>query len=379
MRIVILGGGFGGLNTALRLGEKMRESNHEVVLIADKSNFIFRPSLLWVPFGQRKIEDISFLLAPTLDKAGVKFIQKQVSKIMPRENRIVFHDQSALDYDYAVIATGAFPDYAKIEGLRGNTSSIYFAEDALKTKLEIESLDSQKPIIIGVAQGNPSSWMSYEFLFELDAYLKQKRRNPSITYFTYEKDLLNHGGKNVTEILKTHMQEKGIAYHCDVNLQKVDEENLFFSNGVAIPYGFSLILPPYKGAEFIFSSKELNHQNGLITVNTFLQSVQWENIYVVGDANLLPNQQVIKTGRAAELQGHIAAENILLRLKGKSQTKEYEDSLLGLMELGTNGGMFVFRYPNSKSSSSIMEWAMDGTVPHLMKIAFEKYYLWKLR
>ncbi len=379
MRIVILGGGFGGLNTALWLGEKLKDSYHEVVLIADKANFIFRPSLIWVPFGQRTIEDISFPLAPTLDKAGVKFIEKQVSEIRPRENRIVLKDQSTLDYDYAVIATGGFPDYAKIEGLRGNTSSIYYAEDALKTKLEIEGLDSQKPVIIGVAQGNPSSWMSYEFLFELDAYLKQKRLNPSITFFTYEEDLFNQAGENGTDILKTHMQEKGIAYHCNVNLQRVDEEKVFFSNGLYIPYGFSLILPPYKGAEFIFSSKDLNHQNGLITVNPFLQSVQWENIYVVGDANLLPNQQIMKNGRAAELQGQVAAENIFLRLKGKSQNKEYEDSLLGVMELGTDGGMFVIRYPHSISSSSVIEWAMDGTIPHLMKMAFEKYYLWKLR
>ncbi|KON86571.1 hypothetical protein AF332_06880 [Sporosarcina globispora] len=70
-------------------------------------------------------------------------------------------------------------------------------------------------------------------------------------------------------------------------------------------------MPPYKGKEFIFSSKDLEHENGIIPVNETLQSVQWKNIYVVGDAN---NIKGTKTGRAAELQGVLAAENIIQQM-----------------------------------------------------------------
>ncbi|MMZ65245.1 hypothetical protein D1872_276400 [compost metagenome] len=87
---------------------------------------------------------------------------------------------------------------------------------------------------------------------------------------------------------------------------------------------------------------------------------------------------IIKNGRAAELQGQVAAENIYFQIQGKTQQKEYQNSLLGLMELGTDGGMFMIKYPTSKLSSSFIEWASDGAIPHLLKIAFEKYYLWKL-
>lgn len=378
MQIVILGGGFGGLNTALWLGEKLQDSNHEVILVADKPSFLFRPSLIWVPFGQRKIDDISIPLSPALQKAGVQFIKNKVTQILPKENKVAFQDQTTLNYDFLVIATGGFPYYEKIEGLKGNTLSIYDTEGALKTKKRVEYLKSGDPVVIGVAQGNPSPGMSYEFLFELDAYLKHKKIQSSITYFTYEQELFDHTGKKVTKLLKKHMQEKQIPHHCNVSLEKVDATQVYLSNGISVPYSFSLILPPYKGADYIFASKNLDHKNGLIPVNSYLQSIQWENIYAVGDTNIILDMPIIKNGRAAELQGQVAAENIYFQIQGKTQQKEYQNSLLGLMELGTDGGMFMIKYPTSKLSSSFIEWASDGAIPHLLKIAFEKYYLWKL-
>jgi sulfide:quinone oxidoreductase len=87
---------------------------------------------------------------------------------------------------------------------------------------------------------------------------------------------------------------------------------------------------------------------------------------------------MLKNGRAAELEGHIAAKNIFSQLQGESPKEEFHDNLLGIMELGTDGGMFMVKYPTSKLASSFFEWASDGAIPHLMKIAFEKYYMWKL-
>lgn len=378
MRVVILGGGFGGLNTAIRLGEKLKSSNHEVILVADKHEFIFRPSLIWVPFGERKIEDISFPLHTTLQKAGVQFIKNKVASVFPKKKRIIFQDHKMLDYDFLVVATGGFPDYEKIEGLKGNTASIYDAEEALLTKQRIEGLKSGDPIVIGVAQENPCQTISYEFLFELQAYLIQQKINSSITFFTHEKELLDLGGKKATELLTEHMQENQISYVSNVTIDKVEQGKVSLSNGISLPFALSLILPPYKGADYIFLSDDLDHENGLIPVNSYLQSIQWENIYAVGDTNLIGQKTMIKNGRAAEIEGHIAAENIYSQLQGREAHKEYHDSLLGVMELGTEGGMLMIKYPASTPRSSSIEWASDGTVPHMMKVAFEKYYLWKL-
>jgi sulfide:quinone oxidoreductase len=378
MKIVILGGGFGGLNTALWLGEKLQDSDHEVILVADRPNFLFRPSLIWVPFGQRKIEDISFPLSTTLQKAGVQFLLNKVKQIFPKENKVEFQDQTTLNYDFLVLATSGFPDYESIDGLKGNTLSIYHAEDALKTKERVESLKSGEPIVVGVAQGNPCPSNAYEFLFELDDYLKQNKIKSPITFFTYEEELFDLSAKEASERLDNHMKEKDIPFHLNVNLEKVDKDQVYLSNGKSIPYSFSLILPRFKGADYIFPSNDIDHENGLVTVNHYLQTIQWDNIYAVGDTILIKDMPMLKNGRAAELQGHIAAKNIYSQLQGEPPQKEFQDSLFGLMELGSDGGMFMVKYPTSKLASSFLEWASDGTIPHLMKIAHEKYYMWKL-
>jgi sulfide:quinone oxidoreductase len=375
MRIVILGGGFGGLNAALLLGKKLQSPLYEIVLLSDAPCFLFRPSLIWVPFNNRQIEEISFPLNKILQKVGVRFIQKRVVSILPKENQILCQDETRLVYDYLIIAAGAVPDWEQIEELNGNTASIHDVHAALQTKRRVEEIQPGQPIVIGVAQQNPSQGPAYEFLFELHAFLHKRNIRCPITFFTYEKELFNHKGKKVTLILEKHMKEKQIPYYCDVSITKVEPGYLQLSNGVSLPYSLSLILPPYRGADFIFASPDLAHENGLLVTNKNLQSTQWENIYVVGDANAMKEY---KSGRAAEIQGKIVAENILNRIKEGSQQKEYHADMLYLMELGTDGSMFVIRYPGSRDGTPYFEWAVDGYLPHLMKLAFEKYYNWKL-
>ncbi len=375
MRIVILGGGFGGLNAALLLGKALQSTPHEIVLLSDAPCFLFRPSLIWVPFNKRQIKEISFPLNEILQKVRVQFMQKRVVSILPKEKQILCENGTRLIYDYLIIATGAVPAWEQIEGLKGNTASVYNAHAALQTKRRVGEIKVGQPIVIGVAQQNSSQGMAYEFLFELHAFLHERNVQCPITFFTYEKELFNHKGKKVTLILEKHMKEKQISHYSDVSITKVEPGCLQLSNGVSLPYSFSLILPPYKGAEFIFASPDLDHENGLLVTNKGLQSTQWENIYVVGDANAMKEY---KSGRAAEVQGKIAARNILNRIQGHSRQQEYHPDMLYVMELGTDGGMFVIRYPGSREGTPYFEWAVDGYLPHLMKLAFEKYYSWKL-
>lgn len=374
MRIVIVGGGFGGLNAAFWLGPKLRDSQHEVVLVADKSHFLFRPSLVWVPFRDREIQDISFLLEPPLRKIGVRFLQKRVISILPKETQIVFQDESRLCYDYLILATGAPPDWNEIPGLKENTASIYYEKDALETRKRVESLIGGQPIVVGVAQHNPTPGCAYEFLFELETYLRKRNKSSPMSFFTYEKEMFNHKGEKVTELLEKQMQKRQIPFYCNVTVTKVDEGRVLLSNGVSLPFSFSLILPPFKGADLIFSSPDINHVNGLVQANSYLQSIQWDNLYVVGDGNMMEGY---KSGRVAELQGKIAAENIYNRIRGLTQQKEFHYELIYVMELGGDGGMFIAKYPLTKKGTAYLEWAAEGTIPHLIKLAFEKYYMVK--
>jgi sulfide:quinone oxidoreductase len=377
MRILILGGGFGGVNTALKLGKKLKDSNHEIILVAEKPHFLFRPSLPWVVFNERKLDDVTRPLDKILQKVGVEFIQKTIIQVLPKNNKVILQDDTVLDYDYLVIATGGLPDFEKIPGLKENTYSCYFEDDTQKTKERIENIKSGDQILIGASNGNPCTCLSIEFLFELDAYLQKQNINASITYFTYEKDLFDYVGNKVSSTLEKLLNEKEIPFYKNVSIEKVEPNLLHLTNGESFPFTFSLITPAFKGRDYIFASPDLDHVNGLIPVHNTLQSRQWRNVYSVGDTIYTPII-IHKSGLAAEIQGHIAAENIYSSLLGKSPEKKFVDTALGMMELGTKGGMAFIKYPNKRNEAPLIEMATQGVLPHLMKAAFEKYYLWKL-
>lgn len=365
MHIVVIGSGFGGLNAAVEIRKKLKHSQHEITVISDNEEFIFRPSLIWLPFHNHSIKKFTFPLRLTFEKIGVRFIEKSVKSLMPKQNYVICNDNEIIEYDYLILASGASPDWARIKGLEGKSASVYDISSALKTKKKLEEMQEGEPIVIGVAQENPNQGIAYEFLFELDTYLKERRLKCPITFFTYEKELFDGKGKEPTEKLEVLMVEKQIPYYCNVSIKQVVDGKIYLNNGEQLPYSFLLVLPPYKGKECIFSSKDFEHENGILSVRETLQSVQWKNIYVVGDAN---NIKGTKTGRAAELQGVLAAENIVKQLHHEPLRSFQEDTLY-VMELGKEGGMFI--------KQGTLKWTTSGMIPHMMKRAFEKYYLLK--
>jgi sulfide:quinone oxidoreductase len=83
-RIVVLGGSFAGMTAAIELKNKLGD-RHDVVVLSKAKDFLFMPSLIWVPFGHRKREDITFALGPVFEKKGVAFKNVEVRRIDLRE------------------------------------------------------------------------------------------------------------------------------------------------------------------------------------------------------------------------------------------------------------------------------------------------------
>ena len=83
-RIIVAGGNFAGLTSALELRRKLGHG-HEVIMISKSPNFLFVPSLIWIPFGKRKLKDITIPLKPIAAKARVQFICTEILEILAEE------------------------------------------------------------------------------------------------------------------------------------------------------------------------------------------------------------------------------------------------------------------------------------------------------
>ena len=172
MRIVIIGGSFGGLTTAFDLRRLLPKQDHEIILVSKERKFIFIPALPWVTMGQKSIDDISFDLEKPLGAKGIDFVEGSVTRIDPNLKRVQT-DGESYDYDYLVIATGhrsaneAVPGLGPFDGPGHSLMSPPEAEEARDTWAAF--MRDPGPMVVGSAPGASCLGPAYEFLFEAHA------------------------------------------------------------------------------------------------------------------------------------------------------------------------------------------------------------------
>ncbi|HSQ56958.1 MAG TPA: FAD-dependent oxidoreductase, partial [Gemmata sp.] len=90
-RIVIVGGSFAGLTAAYELKRELG-NHHRITVIDRQDQFVFIPSLIWLPFGWRTPKQITFPLRPALENRGIEFLQTTVERIDPARQVVAVAD-----------------------------------------------------------------------------------------------------------------------------------------------------------------------------------------------------------------------------------------------------------------------------------------------
>src|SRR5579875_2369829 len=194
--IVILGGSFAGLTAAYELKQQLHD-RHQITVIDKNDRFVFIPSLIWVPFGWRTPEQMSFPLRPSLERRGIEFLQTTVERIDAEQQFVdICAKQSEaarrIPYDFLLIATGPHVDFAAVEGLGphgGYTQSICTAEHAVAAgRAWLQFLKDPGPVLVGATQGASCFGAAYEFAFNLEYALRKTgiREKVPVTFVTAE-------------------------------------------------------------------------------------------------------------------------------------------------------------------------------------------------
>lgn len=409
-RIVIVGGSFAGLTAAFELKRLLGDTAR--VIVIDKSDrFVFIPSLIWVPFGWRQIEDISFSLAPVLSRHGIEFVHAAAEEIDPKQ-QIVRTRAGDVAYDYLLIATGPHVDYSVVPGLGphgGYTVSICNAEHALHARAEWEKfLRNPGPVIIGATQGSSCYGAAYEFVFNLEYALRQAglRKQVPITYVSSEPFLGHFGigglgaGRPMTEWFFRYAK---IDWALDAVLDRVEPGRVVFKQGKlfrshgqngtpedlrgqSLPFSYAMLIPPFLGVEAVRRSG-LGNARGFIVVDDYFRHTQYPNIFAAGVAVAVAPPapcdagcSVPKTGYISEVMAKVAARNIVASLRGQPLTPKPTTELDAkcIMDAG-NQGIIMFTDRIYKPGGRKIELLIPGPWGHWAKVWFEKYFLWKMR
>jgi NADH dehydrogenase FAD-containing subunit len=399
--IVVVGGGIGGLATALDAAHLLRPQD-KVTVVSDRPHFSFTPSNPWVAIGWRKPSDIQLDLQYTLPRHGIAFHHARVDHVHPEQHRVDLSDGTHLRYDFLIAATGPKLATDTVPGLGQHGLSICTTPHAVKTLEALERLcQDPGPCVIGATQGASCFGPAYEYAFLLETELRKRGGQQlveqcPITFVTSEPYIGHlglNGAGNSQEILERLLMEKNIVSMINMKILSVDHDSVkvqhigntgnAHSTPIRLPSKLTMLIPPFHGHDVWKQVPGLTDKNGMLLLNEYQQSNKYPDIYGVGivvHLDPVPGSPVHigapKTGYMIESMGTAAICNIRHRIRGEEPTTRPLLNGLCITDFGDTGGAIFVTMPQMPPRRH--DWTIEGQIAKLAKIAFEKYFLYKI-
>lgn len=399
--IVVLGASTGGLPAAYDVRAALGKQ-HEVTVVNISDHFSFVPSNPWVGVGWRTRKDITFPLEPYLSKKGIKFIAQQCTEIKPDDNALVLANGETVQYDYLIVATGPKLAFEEVEGTGphgGFTQSVCTIDHAeLAYDKWKDFVEEPGPIVVGAVQGASCFGPAYEYAFIMDTDLRKRKIRDKVpmTFVTAEPYIghLGLGGVGDSKgMLESELRDHHIKWICNAKVSKVEDGKMYVDEhndqGEVIkqhelPFKYSMMLPAFKGVDAVAAvGEDLVNPRGFVKVNEFQQNPKWKNIYAVGVGIAIPPVEATpvatgtpKTGYMIESMVTATVHNIENELAGKEPDQKGTWNAICLADLGDTGVAFV-AMPQIPPRN--VSWMKKGKWVHMAKVAFEKYFISKMK
>ncbi len=388
-QVVIVGSSFAGLTTALEL-RKHVDDRTRIVVLDKRPDFTFIPSLVWLPFGRRKPEDITFPLGSLYERKGIEF--KNVAATgFDLENRLVETDAGEeIRYDKLALATGPRLAFEKIEGLgpeAGYTQSICNLDHALLAEQAWQRfLGDPGPVVIGTAQGGSCFGASYEFLFNVKHQIDRAGVTDvaPVTFVTAEPFLGHFGLGGIADSdrrVRRFFEKQDIEGIPNNVIEEVRDGELKLASGRVLEFAYAMIVPPFDGVDAVKATPGLANPAGFIPVDDEFRNLGHRDVFAAGvDIAIAPPQQtpvpagVPKTGQMSEAMARIVAHNIAADINGTNAKRVplSELAAICILDAGNNG--IVFKADHVLGESEHAHVTM-GPQAHWAKVAFERYFL----
>ena len=391
--IVVVGAGIGGMPAAYELRAELGKE-HEITLINSQDYFQFVPSNPWVAVGWRDRSSITFDLRPHLERKGINFIDATVERIDAENSTLELGAGKTLKYDYLLLATGPRLAFEEVEGAGPNggfTHSICTVDHAEKAYEGYKQLlEEPGPIVIGAMPFASCFGPAYEFAFIVDADLRKRKirdRYP-MTFVTSEPYIghLGLGGVGDSQgFLESDLRNHHIKWITNAKTTKVEDND---SGQVVktheVPFKFAMMLPAFKGVDAVAKVEGLCNPRGFILVDDNHRNVKYPNIYAAGVCIAIPPVEATPVPTGAPKTGYYMIEsmvtaivhNIADELAGREPNTKATWNAICLADMGDTGAAFV-ALPQIPPRN--VAWFKKGKWVHMAKIAFEKYFIRKMK
>jgi sulfide:quinone oxidoreductase len=332
-KILILGGGFGGLVTAERLAASL-DSTHQVTLVAPNRKFTFYPALVQLAFGACAPEDIQFDLAAKLKELGVRYVQGETIRINAerRTAEIAGEDfNGEIAYDYLVVALGRRLATEKVPGFFEHAQHLLGVKAALKFGESVKNF-REGTIIVGMCPDARLPVPVCETAFALARKFEKEMSAGKIRIKVVFPESVEaaFGGANLHKELETAFKRRAVNVLYDVPIREISFNEVFSTKKHCIKGDLLMLVPPFRG-NVALRGLGATDDSDFLKTDGLLRVMGREKTYAVGDIVAFSGP---KFAHMAVRQARVAAANILAEIKGEEPHEEYYHEINAVIDAG---------------------------------------------
>jgi len=329
-KILIVGGGSGGIAVASQLTRNLPKKDQDIAIVEPQSKHYYQPLWTMVGGGIFKKQDSEGNEEDYIPK-GSKWLKTSITEFNPEENSVKTKNGKKITYDYMVVATGIELYMDKIKGFKESVG-----KNGVCTNYSYNYVDSTWEFLKDFKEGtlvftvpeNPikCGGAPQKIMWLADDYLRKqgKRDKCKIIFMTATPTMF--GVKKYSDILEELRKERGVDAMFKTSLVEIksDSKEAIFKtdNGTesSLKYDFLHVTPPM-GPSIEIRNSPLSSPNGYVDVDKYtLQHNKFKNIFSLGDCANLPTS---KTVAAITKQAPTVVANILSCLKNEPLNAHY--------------------------------------------------------
>jgi len=344
MNVTIVGGGFGGVKTALELSE--HEENH-ITLISDRTDFQYYPALYGAATGHNHLESWVPLSKVFAGRTNVTIKQDTIVSIDPNAKTLTGASGESYAYEKCVLALGTVTTYFGIKGLDTYAFGIKSEEEIERLKCHLyediveKHVQDKQYIVIGAGP------TGVELAAALGSYINKIYKyynieNPGIEVVLIEAAprVLPRMHEKASEVVLKRLQKLGVNVQLEkavelatadsimVGGQPISSHTVIWTSGVANH-------PFFKEHESIFKLAK----NGRVEVDEYMSA--GKDLYVIGDNAATPYTGLAQTALHDAL---FVSENLMREAKGKKPKKYKAVKPPVVVPVGENWAVFEWHW-----------------------------------
>jgi sulfide:quinone oxidoreductase len=301
-------------------------------------------------------------------------------------NNVLMADGQSIPYDILIVATGAKIAPEETEGMQGSewqksVFDFYTFEGSLALRNKLREWEGGNLVVHITEMPIKCPVAPLEFAFLADSFFKNKKMRDKVN-ITFVTPLSGAFTKpKATEALDHLLLEKDIHIESDFAIERVDNEHkvIIDYGGRQIPFDLLVTVPTNKGDELLERSNMGDDLNYVPTNKATLQSLNYNNVFVIGDASNVPAS---KAGSVAHFEAEILTENILRFIKNEPLKEDFDGHANCFIETGGGKALLIdFNYTHEPVEGTFpfpgvgpLRLLKESRMNHMGKLAFRWIY-----